>query len=481
MDVVASSSPLHEIAADLLAVGATDSLAELAALDAHLGGGLLPALKQRSFTGKAGSAVLIPTLGRCKARDLLIVGLGDRSAESLWRAAGKAGRQARESGAASLALAFGGAEVSALADAVTAGNYSYDKYKPEGDRTAPLATLQIAGANGDLSAASRAADIKSRWIAVTRDLVNGPAAEVYPETLADAAKKLSKIPGVTVEIMELRALEKANYVGIIAVGQGSPREPRVAHIRYRPKNANGHVALVGKGVTFDSGGLSLKPSGSMQTMRCDMAGAATVIGTVAAAAELGLPIAIDGIIGCVENMNSGGSFKLGDVLTYRNGVSVEIHNTDAEGRLVLADCLIDACKEPGVTDVIDLATLTGAVVVAIGPDFTGMFTSDDALAGELDGAAKANHEGLWRLPLHEPYKQWLKGDWGQLKNISGKPDAGSVTAALFLSYFVEKVRWAHLDIAGSAFFDKGNGLYAAGGTGQMVRTLLTWLEKRSAS
>jgi leucyl aminopeptidase len=217
----------------------------------------------------------------------------------------------------------------------------------------------------------------------------------------------------------------------------------------------------------------------MQTMRCDMGGAATALGTLATAAELKVPIAIDAIVGLVENMNSGSAYKLGDILAYKNGVTVEIHNTDAEGRLVLADCLIRASEIDGATDVLDLATLTGAVVVAIGPDFTGIFTADDALSAELATAAAQAGEGLWRLPLHDGYKPMLKGDWGQIKNITGKPDAGASTAALFLQHFVKDKRWAHLDIAGSAFADRTSGPYFAGGTGQMTRTLLNWLTTRA--
>jgi leucyl aminopeptidase len=269
-------------------------------------------------------------------------------------------------------------------------------------------------------------------------------------------------------------------VGLVGVGQGSTRPPYLAHVRYRPPGAKRHLALVGKGVTFDSGGLSLKTSAQMQTMRCDMGGAATALGALAAAAEAGLPIALDAVIACVENMNDGNAYKLGDVLAYRNGVTVEIHNTDAEGRLVLADALIDACREKGVTDVVDLATLTGAVVVAIGGDLTGLFTPDDALAGELLAAAGQSGEGLWRMPLHEPYRQMLKAEWAQIKNVTGKPDAGSVTAALFLQHFVEKVRWAHLDIAGGAWADSKDHTVAAGATGAPMRTVLRWIESRAS-
>jgi leucyl aminopeptidase len=477
VDVEVTSAPLHDAAVDLLAMGASDAWAtELSGLDKKFDGHLLPLLKQKSFTGKPGSSLVVPSLGRIAARELMIVGVGDRNPEAVIRGAGKVGRQARDNGARTVGLALGGKlAAGALVEAVGTGNYTYDKFKPEAERTPAVEKLLLHAASDDGVAAAAA---RLKWQDFTRDLVNGPAAEVYPASLVDAAKKLGKLPHTTVEVLDLAQLQKGGAVGIVAVGQGSDNAPYEAIVRYRPPGARAHLALVGKGVTFDSGGLSLKTSAGMQTMRCDMAGAATVLGAIATAAELKLPVAVTAFIGCVENMNGGNSYKLGDVLAYRNGVTVEIHNTDAEGRLVLADCLIDACKEPGVTDVIDVATLTGAIVVALGPDFTGMYTPDDGLAAELDACSKQVGEAVWRMPLHEPYKAMLKGDWGQIKNVTGKPDAGSGTAALFLQHFVDGKRWAHLDIAGSAFFEKPSGAYAAGGTGQIVRTLVNWIASR---
>ncbi len=481
MNVEVSGRPLYDAAVDLLAVGASENFeTELAALNTRFDGHLVGLLKQRGFTGKPGSSLLVPALGRLAARDLFIVGVGDASGDNLLRVAGKIGRQARESSARSVAaaVAWSSSQLATALDAIYSGNYSYDRYKPEADRTPALERLLIAEIPHAATAAKQAA-IRGKWTDFARDLVNAPAADIYPETLAQEAKSLASLPNVTVEVWDLARLKQESCVGIVAVGQGSSNDARLIHVRYRPANAKHHIALVGKGVTFDSGGLSLKPSASMQTMRCDMGGAATVLGAIGIAAASELPIAIDAIIGAVENMNSNSCYKLGDILSYRNGVTVEIHNTDAEGRLVLADCLINACKEPGVKEVIDVATLTGAVVVALGPDFTGLYTADEALAADLHAAAAHNAEGLWRMPLHEPYKAWLKGDWGQIKNVSGRPDAGASTAALFLQYFVEGVRWAHLDIAGSAFFDKAAGHYASGGTGQMVRSLATFLESRA--
>jgi leucyl aminopeptidase len=249
----------------------------------------------------------------------------------------------------------------------------------------------------------------------------------------------------------------------------------MTRISYRPPNAVDHIALVGKGVTFDAGGHSLKPTGGMLTMRCDMGGAATTLAATGAIVALGLPVAVDTFLPAVENMLDGNAYKLGDILRYSNGVTVEVHNTDAEGRLILADGLIQACQVEGVTKVIDVATLTGAVVVAIGSDFTGLFTHADEMADGLLAAANQAGEGMWRLPLHNPYKRLLKADWGQIRNVGGR-EAGSITAALFLSHFVsDSVQWAHLDVAGTAFQDKPHDIWTSGATGQAVRTLTQWV------
>ena len=478
MDLRFASSPLHETACDLLAIGVGPDIdAELASLDRHFEGHLLDWVKGQRWTAKEGTTLSFASLGRVQARNLMLIGVGDRGPLQLRKAAGKAGRAARDAKATSLVLALGGVpddQIRAVLECAVAGNYAYDAHKPETDRDPALATITLHGHEG--LEAARQAEIRSAHQGRARDLVNAPAADIYPATLAQAAADLTRYANVSCEVWGMDKLKAEGCVGVIAVGQGSANEPKLAHIRYRPPGAKAHIALVGKGVTFDSGGLSLKPSSGMQTMRCDMGGAGAVVGAVGAIAELGLPVNVDGIIGAVENMNGANSYKLGDILHYRNGVTVEIHNTDAEGRLVLADCLIRACEVEGVTHVVDLATLTGACAIAVGSDFTGLFTADDDFAAKLSYYATHNGEGMWRLPLHKPYNQMLKGEWGQIKNVGGR-EAGATTAALFLQHFVaDHVTWAHLDIAGSAFMDKANGFYAAGATGQPVRTLVSWVE-----
>ncbi len=482
MNLSFPSEPLPSVVADALAIGVpSDFSGPVAAMDEAFGGELIKWLKGQKFNGGAAQLHVVPTFGRIAATHLVVVGIGDGSADAWRRALGRVGREARVLRAESLSLDLSNASGLATADlveALRAGNYTWEQYKPEDQRKPALSTIQVGGA--ELSDADVAAvDTRVKWQSWARDLVNLPAADLYPESLAAKAQELAALPGVEVEVWDFERCRAEGCVGIVAVGQGSERPGCLIWVRYRPEQAKHHVALVGKGVTFDAGGYSLKPSSAMQTMRCDMGGSAVMLGTAGAIAELGLPVAVDCLVGAVENLVSGGAFKLGDILRYSNGVTVEIHNTDAEGRLVLADCLIRACQVDGVQTVIDAATLTGAAVVAVGSEFSGLFTHDDALAGELLDAASQTGEGLWRLPLHAPYKELLRSDYAQIKNV-GSREAGATTAALFLEHFASDApRWAHLDVAGPAFLDKASSRYAPGGTGEMVRSLVSWAAARA--
>lgn len=437
-----------------------------------LGADLEAVAKTNQFDGAAGTSMKIATLGRCKAPQLVIVGTGKGSDEDLRLASGAAGRALRALGATSGAVSLGQCN-ERIVEFIAAGNYVFDQFKPEKSRRSALTELHLTS---DTSFDTSAALVRAKWQSLNRDLVNLPAADLYPQSLADwAVEHLGSLDNVEVEIWDYERLHQEGCVGIIAVGQGSSQKPRLIKVSYRPANAKDHIALVGKGVTFDAGGLSIKGTPYMQTMRCDMGGSAAVLAAIGAAAELGLPIAIDTWVGAAENMLGAEAFKLGDILRYKNGVTVEIHNTDAEGRLVLADCLIRACEVEGVSTLIDAATLTGAVVVALGEDYTGLFTADDALADDLAAASDKAGERIWRLPLHNRYNAMLKSDWAQIKNVGGR-SAGSTTAALFLQHFVDGPRWAHLDIAGSTFHDKAGTEYASGATGEPVRTLVYWME-----
>lgn len=469
-----SASAFEAGSADLLLLGVSDPATDLASASGTVGIDLAAYAAARKFTGKPGTSLTVTVPGNHGVRDLVLIGVGDRSADDLAKGAAKAGREARTLRATEVVLDLGASTATVL-EAFQAGNYAYEPYIEETSRTPTVSKATVVGSDPGLGAVS----IRAKWQSWSRDLVNAPPAELYPESLAAKARELAALPHTTVEVWDYDRCQQEGLVGVCAVGQGSERKPCVIHVAYQPPTAHDHVAFVGKGVTFDAGGLSLKPSSGMQTMRCDMGGSAVVLGATAAAAEQGLPIRIDCFVGAAENLVDGNSYKLSDILRYRNGVNVEIHNTDAEGRLVMADCLILASEVEGVTAIIDAATLTGACVVALGSDFTGLFTAHDELAGELLAAADANREGLWRLPLHAPYKKMLKAEWATIKNV-GSREAGATTAALYLQHFVkEGTPWAHLDVAGPTFIDKANNRYAAGGTGEMVRSLATWLEGRA--
>jgi leucyl aminopeptidase len=478
MQIRLSPQALADISCDALAVGVpAEGLDDaIAALEGAFDGQLGTALATEDFKGKAAQVASYATFGRMGAARLFLVGTGEGDAAGVQQAAGMAGNAARKIGAETVALSLGALDSSLtqrVIEAFHSGNYRFDKYKPETDRKRRTAELVLLGdADSGIVAAATAV---STGRELARNLVNEPAAAIYPETLAQAARDIAG-DRLTVEVWDETRIREAGMGGITGVGQGSEQPARFIHMRYTPDGTpRRKVALVGKGVTFDAGGYSLKPSASMQTMRCDMAGGAAVIGAMRAIRDLAPDVEVHGIVGAVENLVSGRAYKLGDVLNMYNGKTVEIHNTDAEGRLVLADCLAYA-SELDVEAIIDLATLTGACVVALGDHYVGMFTKADDLANDIQGSADAAGEAIWRLPLPDHYKELLKADWASIKNVGGRA-GGAITAALFLSEFVDGPEWAHLDIAGPAFLEKGWRQWAPGGTGSMVSTLCRWVSR----
>lgn len=470
-----SQSPL-EAQADLLAIAVTESNLEEALTDLNgaFGGALISALEADDFSGKSGSSASYPTFGNISAKKLLIVGAGDGSPNGFKLAAGAAGKAARTMGAATVAMSIGDVDADAtqaIVEGFIAGNYKFDKYKSNDDKKGPVATLSLIG-NADATGVARGQAVAGGQ-SLARDLVNEPADAIYPQSLADVALSLAN-DSMSVEVWDDVKIEAEGMGGIMGVGRGSDRKPRFIHMKYSPPGTpTKKIALVGKGVTFDAGGYSLKPSSGMQTMRCDMAGSAAVIGAMKAIRDLEPDAEVHGVVGAVENLISGNAYKLGDILNMYSGKQVEIHNTDAEGRLVLADCL-HYVSQLDVDTVIDLATLTGAAVVALGDHYVAMFTKDDGLSSALSNSADAAGEQVWRMPLPDDYKSQLKAEWGDIKNVGGRA-GGSITAALFLSEFVDVDSWCHLDIAGPAFLDKGHQHFAAGGTGVMVPTLARWV------
>lgn len=321
----------------------------------------------------------------------------------------------------------------------------------------------------------RWAGVVGHAMILVRHLVNLPPNLLYPESFVRYAAEVSISAGLELEVWDEQRLRKENCGALLAVARGSHRPPRLLILRYPGTNRQRPLALVGKGVTFDSGGLSLKPSESMLTMKCDMAGAATVLGTMKAIAALQLPRPVVGLVGLVENMVSGSSYRLGDVLTARNGKTIEVHNTDAEGRLVLADVLDVATQEKPL-EIIDLATLTGACVVALGTDIAGMMSNNAALASKLQKACEQAGEEVWPLPMSEHFAEQIRGKVADLKNVGEGRWAGAITAAKFLQEFVRETPWVHLDIAGPAFYDSPKPFQDGGGTGVMVRSLVQLVE-----
>lgn len=307
-----------------------------------------------------------------------------------------------------------------------------------------------------------------------RELANTPPSDLSPELFAEMAQKLAKQHKLGIEVLDVPALEKGNFNCILAVGRGSSKPSRVVKLEYKPKEkAKKHIVLVGKGVCFDSGGLSLKDASSMETMKDDMTGAAIVLSTLLACAQAEIPVQVTGLLGLVENMPDGNSYKPGDVLRSRSGKTIEVLNTDAEGRLVLAD-LLHYASEMKPDHIIDLATLTGACLVALGDSVNALFTPDSKLAEAMDRAGKATGEHLWQLPLVEEYRDLLKSPLADLKNITGSKWGGSITAALFLQEFVDGISWAHVDLAG-AWSSKERDYRPYGASGEGPRFLLQWL------
>ena len=339
-----------------------------------------------------------------------------------------------------------------------AGAVGQDLYRAEKKRTPPEECLW-PGHNPE---AIEAGIALGESINLTRRLINEPAQMIYPESFAQRATEVAAACGLEIEVWDQPRLESERCGSLLSVAKGSDRPPRLVIVRYsggKPKDAP--IALVGKGVTFDSGGLSLKPSESMLTMKCDMSGAATVLGTMQAIARLKLPVNVIGLMGLVENMTGGSAMKLGDVLTARSGKTIEVHNTDAEGRLVLADVL-NVAVEQGAAKIIDLCTVTLACVVALGTDVAGVFTNDQSWADAVLSASRTSGEPLWQLPMFPEYGEQIRGEVADIKNLGEGRWGGAITAAKFLEEFVGGKPWVHLDIAGPAFYDKPRDWAEAG-------------------
>jgi leucyl aminopeptidase len=467
MKVEMNQAELGEAGADLVLVGLLDGgqlpagAASAAGADAAKGGfKKLALLRPDGFP-----PVLVVGLGRSEELD----------AERLRVAAAVAAKEAGRLEATSIAWALPeGLDPEVAADAVVTGtilaSYRFDRFKSADGGDTAVESLALLGPAGAADAAERArvaAEAQNR----ARDLQSTPANFATPTDLAERAEAIAAgSDALDVEVLGRAELEEKGMGGILAVSQGGPQEPKLIVLRYSGGGSGPKLAFVGKGVTFDTGGISLKPGAGMQEMKMDMSGAAAVLEAVAAIAELGLPLDLLAVVPSTENMPSGSAIKPGDVITQYNGTTVEVNNTDAEGRLILADALAYAVEQ-GAERIVDLATLTGAVVIALGSTYAAVISNDDALAEEVVRAGAETGELTWRLPLHPEFKELMKGTVADLSNLAKQRKAGTITAGSFLEEFVGETPWAHVDIAGTAW-DVGREYTGKDASGFGVRLLL---------
>jgi leucyl aminopeptidase len=476
MKVSVSQNELAAVAADLVAVGLCEG--------EELPGELASA---RGAADAKGSFKKLATIHPEQPARVLVAGLGKREdldAERLRVAAALVAKEAGKLSAGSLAWVLPEGDAEALAEGIVTGTilgaYSFDRFKskdPEDPEPAALDSLTLLGPEAIAATAEDArvcAEAQNR----ARDLQSLPANVATPSYLANRAEEIAAAhDSLSVEVFGREEIAAKEMGGLVAVSQGGAEDPRLIVLRYDGGGSGETLGLVGKGVTFDTGGISLKPSAGMQEMKMDMSGAAAVLETVGAIAELGLELSLIAVVPSTENMPSGTAIKPGDIITQYNGKTVEVNNTDAEGRLILADALAYAIEQ-GADRVVDIATLTGAVMIALGSTYAAVISNDDELAGAVEAVGEETGELVWRLPLHAEYKALMKGTVADLTNAAPKRKAGTLSAAGFLEEFVGDTPWAHLDIAGTAW-DVGRAYTGSDASGYGVR-LLTGLARSFA-
>jgi leucyl aminopeptidase len=454
-------------------------------IDDALGGTLASMLAALGATGEAGEVTKIATGGRVAAPLIVAAGIGADGGDApldpevLRRAAGAAVRAVGSPGGSGparqrrivLALpARSQAEAEAVALGALLGGYTFGRYRSE---PAGQAVLTLVASGSHAAEAARRAEVLATAVTLARDLVNTGPSDLVPATFAARAGQIAAETGIGITVLDEQALAEGGYGGILGVGQGSAHPPRLVRLEYAPPEASQVLVLAGKGITFDSGGLSLKPAKAMETMKSDMGGAAAALASMQAISTLGLPVRVIGYLPLAENMPSGTAQRPSDVLTMYGGTTVEVLNTDAEGRLVLADALArSASDSPDV--LVDIATLTGAQVVSLGPRVAGVMANDDALRDAVVDAASRAGEAMWPMPLPDELRKGLESSVADLTNVAPDRNGGMLVAGLFLREFVPLgVRWAHLDIAGPAYNDgPPHGYTPKGGTGAATRTLV---------
>ncbi len=452
-------------------------------IDEQLGGYLNALYNQKEFTGALNKVKLVHTLGRIAPERVLLVGLGKRAeltVEKVRQASASAVQSLRIPGIKNIGalLPVGIEHVKAAVEGFSLGGYSFDAYKTKQEDKTCIETITILiDEKSSLELAQKAveeAKMLCDAVCFARDLVSQPGNIATPQYLAEKAVEIAGKYDLVYSIWERDEMEKHSMEALLAVARGSHQPPRFITLEYRAGEENASPAvLVGKGITFDSGGISLKPRENMEKMKNDMAGAAVVMATLMAVASLKLPLNVVGLIPAAENLPGGGAYKPGDVVKSMSGQTIEIVNTDAEGRLILCDALHHALTyKPSA--IIDIATLTGACVVARGGFATGLMGNDDSLKTALEKAGETTGERVWELPLWDEYGEFMKSDIADMKN-SGGPSGGTISAAWFLKNFVGEAKWAHLDIAGTAWEEKGRHYLPKGATGTGVRLLVEYL------
>jgi len=462
-------------------------------IQAESGATLVEYLRKFDQQGEFGEIGLLYGIDELLTARLVLLGAGEEKGldlHKLRRLSAMAARRLDKSGARDISLYLAdlnvrgaslAGKVQAIAEGIWLGLYRFGKYqtkKTENKRTLRSVTIMIPSRKQlqEAGEAIRIARASASGVRFARDLANEPGNVCTPVWLGEQAKAL-KHNRLSVTVMDKKAIEKAGFAGLLAVNQGSSKEPRFIVMNYSGgRKGAAPVAIVGKGLTFDSGGISIKPSAKMDEMKFDMCGAAVVLGIFKAVIELQLPVNILGVIVSTENLSGSSAYKPGDIITSYKGITIEVQNTDAEGRIILSDALAYAVDNKPAT-IIDLATLTGACVIALGSHASGLLGNNERLLTDLEGSSRRTHDRVWRLPLFEEYQEQIKSDIADIKNIGGR-EAGTITAACFLSRFVDKTPWAHLDIAGTAWNMKGTDISAKGATGAGVRLLLDYLSRK---
>jgi len=485
MEIKAVVGDITEIQADALVVNLFEDVKRpdgaTAAVDKALGGAVSQLIDQAAIKGKLGEVTIIHTLGKLPARIVATAGLGkkeDFNLDKVRRVAGDFSRSLRKLNCHRVATVLHGAgsiEPEDSAEGITEGSllglYNFTRYKkPEYEE---IAEMLIIGDNSQLTAVSHGIEsgtIMAEATVIARDMVNEPANQMTPTRMAEIAEEIANKYDLEFKVFDSRDMEAMGMGALLGVASGSSQPPKLITLGYKGNPDSRNTAgFLGKGVTFDSGGISIKPSEGMGEMKDDMAGGAAVMAALAAIARLKCKINITVIIPAVENLPSGNALKPGDILKAMNGKTIEIISTDAEGRLILADALSYAVKQ-SLSPLVDLATLTGACRVALGTGYSGLFSNNQRLANEIANAANKTGEKVWQMPLPEEYKQQNKSLIADIKN-TGNRYGGAITAALFLAEFIDDVPWAHIDIAGTASSNKESGYTVKGATGVGVRTL----------